>query len=192
MSFDGRSLHAMLDTGSAISLIKACHVANVCSDDTIDVKCVHGDVKSYLSTDVIVDIHGHKYLLTVAIFADLPANMILGNDLIILKKLLQNPIDSSVKDSEPDTFLSCSVVTGAKARARMQPLPDLDDSLLQGRSKCPRKTHRQRCIVKYLGSPIPEIDTKDLEEPSWKLPEDVGSMQRNYLSISPLFKKKCW
>ncbi|KAL0156516.1 hypothetical protein M9458_047762, partial [Cirrhinus mrigala] len=189
VSVNGRSLNAILDTGSAVSLIKARHVTNVCSDDTIDVKCVHGDVKNYPSTDVTVDIHGQKYLLTVAIVANLPADMILGNDLFILNELLQNPMDCSVKDTEPDPLLSCSVVTRAKARAGLQPLPDFDDSLLQGGSKGPRKTRRQRRIAKYLGSPIPEIDIKDLEEPSWKLPIDIGSMQKNDLSLSPLFKK---
>ncbi|KAL0155309.1 hypothetical protein M9458_049572, partial [Cirrhinus mrigala] len=91
------------------------------------------------------------------------------------------------KDTEPDPLLSCSVVTRAKARAGLQPLPDFDDSLLQGGSKGPRKTRRQRRIAKYLGSPIPEIDIKDLEEPSWKLPIDIGSMQKNDLApLQPL------
>lgn len=130
-------MRALLDTGSAISLLKSCHAANMCFDDTVDIQCVHGDVKSYPSTVVIVCVFEQTYLLKVAVVESLPTDMILGKNLPILPDLLHGTMNSDVPKAEAN--LSCPVVTRAKAKAELQPLPDLHHSLIQGGTKVPQK-----------------------------------------------------
>ncbi|XP_026094089.1 uncharacterized protein LOC113066406 [Carassius auratus] len=88
ITVNGHALKAMLDTGSALSLIKSCHVVNVDYDTTTKVQCVHGDVKPYPKAEVLVGVQGQMYLLRVAVIDTLPADMILGRDLPILSELV--------------------------------------------------------------------------------------------------------
>ncbi|XP_042589350.1 uncharacterized protein LOC122138794 [Cyprinus carpio] len=69
--------------------------------------------------------------------------------------------------NSPDTkhqcvLLSCPVVTWAQAKAGLQPLPDLDTSLLQGGTKGPRKSRRQRRLEKYMGTPVSKTSVDGL------------------------------
>lgn len=59
--------------------------------------------------------------------------------------------------------MSFPVVRKAQAKADLQPLPDFDDSMLQGRTKIPRKSCQQQRLVRYLGAPDPEPSTEGLE-----------------------------
>lgn len=187
VTVDGQFLRALLDTGSAISLLKSCHAANMCFDDTIDIQCVHGDVKSYPSAVVNVCVHDQVYLLKVAVVESLPADMILGKDLPILPDLLLGTVNSDGCNAEVN--LSCPVITRAKAKAGLQPLPDLHHSLIQGGTKGPRKSRQQRRVAKYLGKPDPELNTEGLETSNWQIPEDIGDLQKKDLSLQPLFVK---
>lgn len=65
----------------------------------------------------------------------LPDNMSLGKDLPVLYELIQFTMNIYTDSTCANVGLSCPVVTWAHARARLQPLPDLHDSLLQGESK---------------------------------------------------------
>lgn len=80
---DGHSLKAMLDTGSSLSLLKSCYVANVNYDLTATVKCVHGDEKRYPRAEVVVGVDEQPFLLDVVVVNNLSADMILGRDLPI-------------------------------------------------------------------------------------------------------------
>lgn len=75
ITVNGRSLKAMLDTGSLLSLIKSCHVSNVDYANTTDIQCVHGDVKRYPKAEVLVGVQEQIYLFNVAVVATLPADI---------------------------------------------------------------------------------------------------------------------
>ncbi len=68
----------------------------------------------------------------------------------------------------------------------MQPLPDLHSSLLQGGTKGPRK---QRRLEKYLGTPVPEASVEGLKADDWRIPENIGELQRKDESLKSLFEK---
>ncbi len=185
VTVNGHSLQALLDTGSSLSLLKPCFVANVSYVNTTSVQCVHGDIKQYHRAEVIVGVHDQLYLLNVAIVENLPADMILGRDLPILCELLQ-----ITKDSVSATVnLSCPTVTRAQVKAGLQPLPDLDSSLLQGWTKDPRKSRRQRRLEKYLGTPASETSVEGLDASGWRIPENISKLQRGDESLKPLFEK---
>ncbi|KAL0199477.1 hypothetical protein M9458_008017, partial [Cirrhinus mrigala] len=139
VTVNGHSLQALLDTGCSMSMLKSCYVTNVDYLNTASVQCVHGDVKRYPRAEVLVEVQDQMYLLNVAIVDSLPMDMILGQDLPVLNDLLQ----ATAKDSanvatatETPVNLSCPAITRSQARAGLQPLPDFDDSLLQGFSPC--------------------------------------------------------
>ncbi|XP_051744351.1 uncharacterized protein LOC127509552 [Ctenopharyngodon idella] len=189
VTVNGHSLQALLDTGSTLSLLKPCFVSNVNYVNTTAVQCVHGDVKQYPRAEVIVEVHDKLYLLNVAIIDNLPADMILGRDLPVLNDLLQTTEDFETATPSATVKVSCPVVTRAQAKAGLQPLPDLDSSLLQGGTKGPRKSRRQRRLEKYLGTPVSKNSVDGLDVSDWRIPEDISKLQREDESLKLLFEK---
>ncbi len=174
----------------ALSMIKSCYVTNVDYLNTTSVQCVHGDVKRYPRAEVLVDVQ--MYLLNVAIVDSLPTDMILGQDLPVLNDLLQATGKDSVNvatATETPVNLSCPAITRSQARAGLQLLPDLDDSLLQDGTKGLRKSRRQRRLEKYLGTPIAEVSVEGLGVNGWQVPGNIAELQRNYVTLKPLFEK---
>lgn len=79
--------------------------------------------------------------------------------------------------------VSCPAITRSQVRTGLQPLPDLDSSLLQGRTKGPKKSHRQRRLEKYPGTPASEASVEGLNVSGWQVPGNFAE------SLKPLFKK---
>lgn len=189
VTVNGHSLQALLDTGSTLSLLKPCFVPNVNYVNTTAVQCVHGDVKQYPRAEVVVEVYDQLYLLNVAIIDNLPADMILGQDLPVLNDLLQTTKNSETATPSAIVEMSCPVVTRAQAKAGLQPLPDLDSSLLQGGTKGPRKSRRQRRLEKYMGTPVSKTSVDGLHVSGWRIPEDIAKLQREDESLKSLFEK---
>ncbi len=199
ISVNGHSLKAMLDTGSSLSLIKSCHVSNVNYASTTAVQCVHGDVKRYPRAEVLVGVQDQVYMLNVAVVDNLPADMILGRDMPVLTDLLiadvnvdhdvHPNVETDVNVTTYGTEQSFPAVTRAQAKAGIQPLPDLDSSLLQGGTKGQRKTRRQRRLIKYMGTPVPTPSTEGLEVNGWQVPENISELQQEDETLRPLFAK---
>ncbi|XDV39343.1 hypothetical protein PO909_008599 [Leuciscus waleckii] len=138
----------------------------------------------------MVEVQEQMYLLNVAIVDNLPADMILGRDLPVLYELLQPTIkDSEHSFATATVNLSCPALTRAQVRAGLQPLPDLDGSLLQGGTKGPKKSRRQRRLAKYLGTPASEASVEGLEVNGWKVPGNIAQLQREDETLKPLFVK---
>lgn len=110
-----RSLKALLDTGSSLSLIKTCHVSNVDYANTTDVQCVHGDVMRYPKVEVLVGVQEQMYLLNVAVVTSLPADIILGRDLTIVSELVKEKGNWDNENAIPECAFP--VMTRAQAKA---------------------------------------------------------------------------
>ncbi|KAI5614553.1 hypothetical protein C0J50_11136, partial [Silurus asotus] len=187
VTVNGKELKALLDTGSSMSLVKRCHVTRVSFTQHTKLQCVHGEVKQYPQTKVNVSINGQTYLLTVAVVETLPADVILGRDVPVLPELVQANWEE--ERARSNVQLACPVVTRAQAKMGLQPLPDMDSSLLQGGTKGPRKSRRQHRLEKGLGTPVPEIKTEGLEVSGWTVPVNIVELQRADESLTPLFEK---
>ena len=72
------------------------------------------------------------YLLNAGVVEVLPMDMFLGRDSPVLPELLESNTST--------VNISCAVLTRAQAKAGLQPLPDLYDSLCEGGTKGPRKS----------------------------------------------------
>lgn len=184
---NGQTVNALVDTGSVMSLIRRCHVQENLIDysNTNAIQCVHGEQKEYPTTEVTVFVNEQPYLMCVGVVEGLPVDMVLGWDMPVLDELLK----MSGKCNAPTT-VSCPVLTRAKAKAGLQPLPDFDNSLIQGGNK-PRKSRRQCRMEKYLGTPISEVSTEGLEVRDWKIPGNIGQLQAADVTLKPLFDKAC-
>lgn len=187
VTVNGQCMNALLDTGSSLSLLKKSHMSHVPFDNLVSVQCVHGDVKQYPQTEVNVCVQDQTYLLNVAIVDDLPADMIFGRDLPVLTELLHS-VETCVSTSNA-VNVACPVITRAQVKAGLQPLPDFHHSLLQGGTKGPRKTRRQRRREKGLGTPAPKIQTEGLGVHDWQVPENIAELQKADESLKPLFTK---
>ncbi|XP_031668019.1 uncharacterized protein LOC116359314 [Oncorhynchus kisutch] len=189
---NGKSLTAMIDTGSSLSLIRK---GNVPVND-IDyghqtlIQCVHGDQSQQPTAELTVEIQGQKYLLKVGVMEKLPFEMILGRDVPVLSDLLGSVGGQLYEQSvcQSDVQMACSVVTRAQAKAGLQPLPDLCDSLCEGGTKGPRKSRRQRRLEKYVGTPVPVADVSGLEV-QWDVPQNFATLQKSDATLKCLFDK---
>ncbi|XP_056304695.1 uncharacterized protein LOC130216836 [Danio aesculapii] len=177
ITVNGFELKALLDTGSSISLIKSCHVFNVDYTNTTEVQCIHGDIKRYPKAEVLVGIQDQMYLMNVAVVTNLPTDMILGRDLPVLNELCVESTKKIFEGGNVDE-ITCTVMT--RSKAGLQPLPDLDSSLLQGGTKAPKKTRQQKRLLKHLGSPVPKPDTSGLEVRDWQIPENIAELYHTH------------
>lgn len=126
---------------------------NVDYANTTNVQCIDGDIQSYPKAEVLVGIHDEIYMLNVAVVTNLPAEMVLDQDLPVFNELcyLSTKQGTAGLNDIENVFF---VVTHAQTKAGLQPLPDFDDSLLQGATKGEMKTRQQKRLLKRLGSPV--------------------------------------
>jgi hypothetical protein len=85
---------------------------------------------------------------------------------------------------QSDVQMSCSVVTCAQAKAGLQLLPDLCDSLCEGGTKGSRKSRRQRCL-EYVGTPVPVADVSGLEL-QWNVQQNFATLQKSDATLKCL------
>uniref|UniRef100_A0A4W5LFJ3 Gypsy retrotransposon integrase-like protein 1 n=1 Tax=Hucho hucho TaxID=62062 RepID=A0A4W5LFJ3_9TELE len=182
----------MIDTGSSLSLIRKCNVPvnDIDYGHQTLIQCVHGDQSQQPTAELTVEIQGQKYLLKVGIMEKLPFEMILGRDVPVLSDLLGSLGGQLYEQSvcQSDVHVSCSVVTRAQAKAGLQPLPDLCDSLFEGGTKGPRKSRRQWHLEKYVGTPVPVADVSGLEV-QWDVPQNFATLQKSDATLKCLFDK---
>lgn len=185
---NGQTLNALLDTGSNMSLIKQCYVPATRIDftHTQNILCVHGDQKNYPTTEITVLIKDQPYLMTVGVVEGLPVDMVLGWDLPIVSELLKKTDGCT----DVTSGVSCPVLTRAQAKVGLEPLPNLDDSLIQGEGKT-KKSRRKRRMEKQLGSPIQKEKTEGLHVTDWDIPTNIAQLQADDVTLRPLFKKVC-
>ena len=76
---DGRDVQVLLDTGSKTSIARASLVdPSKCTQQTVKVKCVHGDIIAYPSATVDLKIDGWEREITVALVPDVPVDVVLA------------------------------------------------------------------------------------------------------------------
>ncbi|KAK7909657.1 hypothetical protein WMY93_014341 [Mugilogobius chulae] len=191
VTLNGQQVTALLDSGSFTSLVKKSHIPVNCVDYSLktDIVCVHGDSHAYPKSEVSVIIDDQPYLMTVAVVDNLPVDLVLGTDLPVLLDLLQKMECENVCDVNDVTGnVSCPVVTRAQAKAGVEPLPDLDDGLVEGGTKGPRKSKRQRRFEKKLMLTDQNAESLNVEE-LWNVPENIAELQKQDVTLKTCFEK---
>ena len=76
---DGKHVQVLLDTGSKTSIARASLVdPSKCTQQTVKVKCVHGDIIAYPPATVDLKIDGSEREITVALVPDVPVDVVLA------------------------------------------------------------------------------------------------------------------
>ncbi|XP_062421516.1 uncharacterized protein LOC134132872 [Pungitius pungitius] len=177
---NGQSAKALVDTGSTQTLVRdsLVPVHKYSTQKAIKVCCVHGEVREYPTAEMYITVQGQTFLMEVAVAAQLPHEVVLGQDLPILCDL--------VPKVQP-----CYAVTRAqRAIADLQEMPfaDVDfDVPVEKR----RKSKKERRKCKFEGSmkaggeelPLPDCAV------NMTIPEDIGEMQRNDPTLQDWFQK---
>lgn len=77
---------ALVDSGSSQTLVRPECVGklNMLKHDKLRVCCIHGDEKEYPKTEIVIEIGGQAYSLTVGVIDKAPYPVILGRDVPVL------------------------------------------------------------------------------------------------------------
>ena len=82
---EGVDTHALLDSGSAITLVRADLVATV-EGDSIPVTCVHGDVRQYPTTSLHVQTPKGETTVQAGVIPNLPVPLLIGTDCVLFER----------------------------------------------------------------------------------------------------------
>ncbi|XP_016534043.1 uncharacterized protein LOC103147599 [Poecilia formosa] len=88
---NGKPAIALLDTGSAQTLVHPSILKNQCylQGPGFDISCVHGDHKTYPTAAIYLEVANQTYLLSVGVVEGLAHKVILGQDIPVLPELIQ-------------------------------------------------------------------------------------------------------
>lgn len=171
---------ALVDSGSSQTLVRSECLGreNVLKHDKLRVCCIHGDEKEYPKTDIVIEIEGQAYSLTVGVIEKAPYPVILGRDVPVLVDLLQS--DKNVAEA--------MVVTRAQANQN-----EVSKQLLQNLpfnvvSK-DRKSKRERRHDKVVGTEVVENVQKPNADDLEQIPHDIVQLQKQDETLKPLFEK---
>uniref|UniRef100_A0A3B3HUH3 CCHC-type domain-containing protein n=1 Tax=Oryzias latipes TaxID=8090 RepID=A0A3B3HUH3_ORYLA len=182
---NGRTLTALMDSGSDQTFVRKQYVSSsvICTDRTIPVFCVHGDVKPYPTADLYIKVHDQTYLLNVGVVDDLPYPVVLGRDLPVLFDLLRANRECNV------------AVTQAQAKMLEEPnsvlqaLPFFHADMENAPGKS-RKSRRQKRCEKLCHSALHKKSTPDPEPPlGFKIPVNFVDLQRDDPTLAPFFQR---
>lgn len=81
---------ALVDSSSQTLVRSEClGESNVLNHDKLRVCCIHGDEKEYPKIEIVIEIEGQAYRLSVGVIDKSPYPVILGRDVPVLVDLLQ-------------------------------------------------------------------------------------------------------
>ena len=81
----GVDTHALLDSGSAITLVRADLAATV-EGEMIPVTCVHGDVRQYPTTYLQIQTTRGRTQVRAGVIPNLPVPLLIGTDCILFER----------------------------------------------------------------------------------------------------------
>lgn len=185
IALNGKKVHAMLDTGSSQTLVKEGLVSSDCFNEgaALGIRCVHGDVKGYPTADVYLGIEGQTFLVTVGIVKELPYQVLLGQDIPILGKLVQQ-------------VQPCNVVVTRSRSKRLEPgsvsLQDMpffhaelgESSTRVRKSKRQRRTEKLKYTIK--NRPL-ELLKEHIVGDDFEVPTNLGELQKADSTLQSLF-----
>lgn len=182
---NGQRISALVDTGSMQSLVSAdlvpAHRKNYAG--MIELRCVHGEERSYPTASVHVEVLGQMYLLKVGVVDGLPYSIILGQDFPALLELVPTKGECNI------------IVTRAMARKRETEMPlavlPWYDSEIEAEPGKTRKSKRQRRQEKFqFGVAHGEEESyPELPEVTVKIPQDMGLLQQQDPEINLLYQQ---
>ena len=169
----GKTLQA--DSGSSHSFIlKSCLESDFQPRGKIKVCCIHGDESEHQTGEVLCEIRGQKYLLTMGVLDKGPYPVILGQDVPVLVDLLQTVTVNA--------YVTTRAQTTEKANDLWSELPY--DCCPGGKGK---KSKAERRREKVTGTSVQESMPSPPLEHNEVLVEDFAKLQLEDPTLSSCF-----
>ncbi|XP_037613520.1 uncharacterized protein LOC119480935 [Sebastes umbrosus] len=138
VTVNGHVAKALADTGSSQTLVKSSLLHNSLTnfERNVNITCVHGCRKDYPTAEVIIEVEGQAFMLTVGALDHLAYDVILGEDLPVLDNLVQ----------QNSRVYSCAVVTRSVTKGQVRgPLDMLKENWVAGVATSPTTN-----IISYI------------------------------------------
>ncbi|XP_016381266.1 cytochrome P450 2K1-like [Sinocyclocheilus rhinocerous] len=118
----GNWFKALVDSGSSQTLVRSECLGEQSSliQGKLRVRCIHGDVREYPETDLVVEIENQSYVLSVGIVEQAPYPVILGRDVPILVDLLQCDKELAEMREKMDLLVEMVQFNMAEAQQRQK------------------------------------------------------------------------
>ncbi|XP_057693505.1 uncharacterized protein LOC130916648 [Corythoichthys intestinalis] len=184
VELNGRTLKALIDTGSTQTLVRRKYVPpySICTSETVPICCVHVDEKEYPTTDVYLTVNGQTYLLNVGVADNLPFPVILWGDLPVLIDLLPHP-QCNVVVTRAQSKQSEEIVSDLRA------LPFYNVEFSTERAK-EHKSKRQKRREKFRGTAVTHTDTPELDVlQDFKIPGNILELQHQDPNLAQYFEE---
>ena len=204
---DGQSVPMLVDTGCTHTLVRSNleSLGKIGSLSRVKVRCCHGDVKSYPTATVKLDVRGVEHCVVAGVLAQLPQPVLLGQDIdvAVLHSLVQKDVDACLvltregrqavqaenvredeagceSGAEPTSLLE---VDCSDDQEFCELAKGLDEGLFQGDRKT-RKSHKQRQLAKRMWNMFSKGSGEDTTPPqgiiSW---EELKRLQHEDTSL---------
>ena len=176
---EGKNVELLLDTGCSKSLIQASLVPSekILEGEKVTMQCAHGDVKTYPTASVEVEIDGKIYTLKAAVAENLPRHALLGRDVKDLIKMIikedQKHVQQALevttrnqkRNQEKEEAIQLTKEMTSKATPKsLGDLFDFEEDIFIGKGKA-KKSRRERKKLKKQHKIELELKNEDL---SWK------------------------
>ena len=172
----GKTFQAVVDSGSSQSFIlRSCLKSDFQPRGKIKVRCIHGDESDHQTSEVLIEIRGQKYLLTVGVLDKCPHPVILGQDVPVLIVLRQTV-----------NTVNAYVTTRAQAREKSNDLwSELPYDYCPGRKV--KKSNAERRREKVTRTSLQESRPSPPLEDNEVLVEDFAKLQLEDPTLSSCF-----
>jgi len=84
---NGKDATALLDSGSAVTLVRPDFARLPHLNSTLSVTCIHGETREYPTTALDLQTTGGRYAGTAGVVPDLPVQVLIGRDADIFQRL---------------------------------------------------------------------------------------------------------
>ena len=173
---EGKQVELLLDTGCSKSLIDASLVPpeKIHQGENVTMQCAHGDIKTYPTASVEVEVDGKIYTLKAAVAENLPRQALLGRDVkdlitMIIKEdqkhtqqVLAVTTRQQERDKEKEEAIQLTKEMTSKATPKsIGDLFDFEEDVFVGKGKA-KKSRRERKKLKKQHKMEVELKNEDL------------------------------
>ncbi len=177
VKISGKIVQALVDSGSSQSFVlQSCLRSDFQPVGKVRVRCIHGDESEHQTSEVLIEINGQKYLLTVGILDKCPYPVILGQDVPVLTELLQSV-----------NIVSAYVTTRAQANNKLDSNVWSELPFEGCPGDKPKKSKAERRRAKVAGTAVQESLSFPQLEDTEIVDEDFKKLQQEDPTLSSCF-----
>ncbi|XP_073726116.1 uncharacterized protein [Misgurnus anguillicaudatus] len=190
VDINGKKVIALVDTGCTQTLVEADLVSESSMEHkcSVTVKCIHGEERSYPTTEVYLGVNEQTFKMKVGLASNLPYPVIIGHDYPLLMDLLHPSNMCNVVLTRAKTKQSQNQVENETNSLNCLPYYDCD---IPTHPVKPVKTRAEKRSNKFQGTKVQVSDREGSENLNVKgiIPADMSELQKVDSEIGPIYSK---